>query len=353
MMYPDTFERVVGHEVPIRALQSAYRSERLHHAYLFQGSDGIGKRRVARALAALLQCEAAQAQPERTDACGECRACRNVAVGSHPDVQIIEPDGRFIKIDQVRALQQQTRFRPYEGTKRVFIIDGAERMREEAANALLKTLEEPGGQSMFCVISAQPQLLLSTVRSRCQPLRFAPLSTASVVEVLVGLQSDKREGGGVATGVREGAAAASGGSVARALQLLESPVFQRRDELLGQVLSLQWSRAGDVLDLAQSLAARRDELDDVLDLLLLVYRDASLLAAGAGDAQRNAAGLEALVDELSSASTPSALVSVVEAITRTRRWLQGNVNARMVMERLLLDIVAARRPDGALAQRPA
>ena len=320
------FDDVRGHARPVEVLQRAIRTDRLHHANLLTGPEGVGKRRVAFAAAALVNCES----PTDGQPCGTCRSCTKLRAGSHPDVEVIEPDGRWIKIEQVRAIASKTRFRPYEGRRRVFIIEGAERMREEAANALLKTLEEPGGETVFFVITAQPHRLLSTIRSRCQPLRFAPLDDDDVRMML--------EADGVDADAARSAAALARGSMARARRALDSPVFSASGEWLERVAHASTNGPMAVLDLAESIARAKDDMHDVLDWLRTVWRDLALRAAGASPERRVYGDAVAQV-EAAAQRSPRDLAADIDRIDEAERALLGNVNPTMVWENLLLDLL--------------
>lgn len=328
------FGDIVGHDRQTRALRRAWASERLHHAYLVRGPSGIGKRAVGWALAALVNCHSPEGEGEEADACGRCPSCLKLKGGQHPDVSQIEAEGRAIKIDQIRAVQSATRFRPYEGRARVFIIERAETLRVEAANALLKTLEEPRGDTMFVVVSDQPHRLLTTIVSRCQPLRFGPLSPDDVAEAL-------RRSGHSAT-LDPAIARLSAGSVGRALALTESSVYAQRRETIQRWCALAEGADADALGWAEEIARARDEHRELLGLLRSVVRDAVLLGGGASDER------VLHVDELARLSGwgertgLAALLSLSEAIDESERWLDGNVNARMVFERLFLNVRHAR-----------
>jgi DNA polymerase-3 subunit delta' len=151
------------------------RSPRLASTLLFCGPPGSGRRAAATALAQALLCESPPESP-----CGACAACRRVASGRHPDFNVWEAEGREVKVDQARALRSLTQMRPFEARLQVHLIPEAERMNEEASNALLKTLEEPSPRAVLILLAASPALLLPTIRSRCQTVRFPPLSADSV-----------------------------------------------------------------------------------------------------------------------------------------------------------------------------
>jgi DNA polymerase-3 subunit delta' len=182
------FSDVIGHERTIAQLRAAVRHDRLAHAYLFYGEEAIGKRLVAIRLAQALNCEQPPAGDE-LDACGRCQACRHIEAHTHPDVYLIEPDQELanpqIKIEQIRALEEHTIYRPLMGLYKVWIIDDAHRMTLGAANALLKTLEEPPGQGLFILVTSRPSALPPTIRSRCQTVRFTPPARTQVEAALI------------------------------------------------------------------------------------------------------------------------------------------------------------------------
>ncbi|OGP91773.1 MAG: DNA polymerase III subunit delta' [Deltaproteobacteria bacterium RBG_16_54_18] len=170
---------VVGHERPVGIIRRAIEIGRVHHAYLFTGMEGIGKKVVAMNMAKALNCER-----QDGDACDQCAACRRIDKGVYPDCITVNPDGAVIKIEQVRGLQQEIAFKPFEARWRVVIIDGAERLTRASANALLKTLEEPPPQTTLILIAAAIEGLPATVLSRCQRIRFTPLTDEEVKKVL-------------------------------------------------------------------------------------------------------------------------------------------------------------------------
>jgi len=173
------FADVVGHERPRQILRRLIETGRVHHAYLFTGMEGIGKRLVALNMAKALNCA-----DQAGEACDRCRSCQLIGKGMHPDLILINPTGESIKIEQIRELERSIAFKPYEARWRVILIDGAERLTKEAANALLKTLEEPPPWTVIILVALAVEGLPPTVPSRCQRIRFSPLSDAEVKKVL-------------------------------------------------------------------------------------------------------------------------------------------------------------------------
>ncbi|MEA3470707.1 MAG: DNA polymerase III subunit delta', partial [Thermodesulfobacteriota bacterium] len=201
-----SFSDIYGQERQKAVLKSAMERGRVSHAYLFHGMKGVGKKTTAEIFAKALNCE-----EEGFDSCDSCSSCVKMDHGNHPDFVLIEPEGFFIKIEAVRGLQGQIKFRPFEGKKRVFVIADAERMNSPAANALLKTLEEPTSSNILILISSRPHELPRTVVSRCQRLRFNPLSRDVISTFLRDSYSVDEEAARLI-------ASSSGGSIGRALE---------------------------------------------------------------------------------------------------------------------------------------
>lgn len=183
-----TFRDIQGHERPIRWLQTAVTNHHLGHAYLFHGDEGIGKRLVALAFSKFLYCEQPVEGP-RPDACGVCRSCHQVEQGTHPDFLLIRAEDEQkqspkIKIDQIRSLEHFVIYRPLVGLHKICLIDQADTMTVEAANALLKTLEDPPDHCVFFLTSSRPEHMLATIRSRCMTIRFSPLSLVDTMNFL-------------------------------------------------------------------------------------------------------------------------------------------------------------------------
>jgi DNA polymerase-3 subunit delta' len=207
---------IKGHASLRRLIARAVARDTLPPCLVLTGPDGVGKRRVAMAVAELLNCDALALPQAGTaaspDACGQCGTCLRIARGVHVDVIIIEPgETGSIKVDAVRTAVSQTAFRPFEGRRRVVIIDDADRLVPEAQNALLKTLEEPPSASVFLLVTSRPHLLLATVRSRCPELRFGGLPSDEIAHLLVTRHQFERT-------AALAAAASADGSVARALE---------------------------------------------------------------------------------------------------------------------------------------
>src|SRR5574341_1215304 len=179
-----SFAKLIGNQRNKEILQRLLGRGRLNSTLIFAGPDGVGKRQFALTLAKAANCRKAPAPSYALDSCDECPVCRRIDAGTYGDVTVIRPDGQFIKIAQTRELAEEVYTRPREGRQRFFIIDEADRLREEAANSLLKTLEEPPPTSTLILLTARPDALLLTIRSRAQRLNFAALSVAEMEKFL-------------------------------------------------------------------------------------------------------------------------------------------------------------------------
>jgi DNA polymerase III subunit delta' len=275
------FRDVVGHDRLISLLKRSIAGATLPPSLLFTGPAGIGKLKTARALAQRLNCPT----PRPDDACGECSACSRIARGIHPDVALLQPgDTGVIRIEQVRDVIDRAAYRPFEGRRRVVIVDDADALMDQAQNALLKTLEEPSPSSVFILITARPDVLRPTVRSRCPQLRFRPLSVDDLAAALMARGYAEREAHAVA--------ATAEGSLGQALAMSAGDLVQARDvahRALTQA-SAQHDPARKI-DAAKILlentgsggAADREQLATHLRAMASLLRDAEVLATGADD----------------------------------------------------------------------
>ncbi|HEX8097994.1 MAG TPA: AAA family ATPase, partial [Pyrinomonadaceae bacterium] len=188
------FDRLVGNQRVKETLRRVLKAGRAPGALLFAGEDGVGKKLFALELAKALNCRA----PEGFEACDRCSSCARInqstfpaytseddnkerlVWSNHTDVGVVRPYKKVIRVAPMRELEREANFRPYEGAARVFVIEDADRLNESSSNALLKTLEEPPRTTHLVLVTSRPDALLRTIRSRCQVVRFAPLSPAEI-----------------------------------------------------------------------------------------------------------------------------------------------------------------------------
>ena len=334
------FRSITGHQRILTLLSRSIARGTLPPAVLLAGPAGIGKRRVALSVAEALNCLEPQAGDFEIDACGACTACRRIVRGVHPDVIVIEPgDMGSIKIEQIRDVIDRAAYRPFEGKRRVVIVDHADALVPAAQNALLKTLEEPPSASCFVLVSSSPDALLPTVRSRCSLLRFAPLSSAEVAGVLMRDHDYSEEDA-------RAAAAEAGGSVGDALaagsvDLVEARSVARR-VLEGAARTADPARRIDLArDMAPTKATRvgeRDHLAVILRMMASLVRDVSILAM-AGDARTLAnPDLQRELEPLTRTYGPDRAARAFAALDRALAELERNVSPKVLADWLVLQL---------------
>ena len=312
-----TFTDILGQPQAVDVLQRAATGDRVAGAYLFSGPEGVGKATCARVLAAALNCETVPGlgchDTER------CSSCHKFLQGTHPDLIQLSPDGQFIKIDQVRALEELLSFAPHEGRHRLVLIDGADRLNTNAANALLKSVEEPRPRTLFVLVSSAAHRVTATLVSRCQRVRFVPLEQEVVLSILAGkeLEADEAQ--------LQAAASYCEGSAGRALRLLEGDQFATLERLVdGLVEASRGDRTTQIFDVALEAGRERQVINDALDLLRIRLRDA-LLGRGDGPAL----------------STDAAL-GQLHAVDEAQAAVRGNVHATLALENLMLKMRECR-----------
>jgi len=321
-----TFAQIIGHDRQKNILRRALTSGRLAHAYLFAGPDGVGKRLMAIALARVLFC----AHGTR---CGECTTCRKLDHRNHPDLHVLEPDGSSIKIEQVRALQRDLSLRPLEASRKVCLIEAADTMTVAAANALLKTLEEPRGDTVLLLLSSQPQRLLETIRSRCQLLRF----TRQPLELVRDNLSQQL---GVADAEAHVLAALSEGSFKKAFGKDRQLYLEERRRLLKTLTALSAGSILQVLEFAEQLAGDKVTLPDILEIFQAFYRDVLFTLHGRDASELVNLDLCEKVQRVADREDVPSVLAKLDALGGARRQLERNLNPQLVMEVLLLRLAA-------------
>ncbi len=322
---------VIGHEWAVLSLDRAVADDRPAHAYLISGPPHIGKATLARSLALALNCRSADsARP-----CGQCRSCQLINAGKHPDVQLIEPDGARVKIDQVRALQHDLALRPVEGRYRVAIFDQFEVATTEAQNALLKTLEEPPDYVVLIVLTSDPELLLPTIVSRCQQMVLRPLTIAQVREAVINKWN-------VAASQANLLAHLSGGRLGWAVNAANDPaIMPARAKYLDDLQTLLKADRVTRFAYAEDLTKKSDLARDAIDLWRTWWRDVLLASSGSSAELINvdrADQIQALAQQVDLSQAKAA----ADACGRALWQMDRNVTARLVVEVLLLDFPHVR-----------
>jgi len=342
-------DQIIGQKNALEMLRRMGDTDRVPHGLLFQGPDGCGKASVAMAFAARLMCE----RDDRP--CGECESCRLIETRGHPDLLVVhrlpkkpnasatagDPEDlkQFIVVDQIRELTRVAGMAPRRGARRVFIIDPADQMNNEAQNALLKTLEEPPGRAVLILVVSRPHLLLPTVRSRCFVVGFAALRVSELAASLVERGFDEAEA--------TTRAALAEGRPGRALDLDLQQLQDKRDRLLGDLESLAASPSA-VVDLARmaSVIAGKTQTHLLanLEMLETLLRDAARAGQFEDDPALVHADLAVRLRALGRRIGPERAASLVASVERLRRDLRLNVNRTLVAESILAAVAGGPIP---------
>ncbi|MFH1382580.1 MAG: DNA polymerase III subunit delta' [Chloroflexota bacterium] len=335
---------VIGQTKAVALLERSLQRGSLAHAHLFVGPSHVGKMTLALNLAQALNCTGT------TPPCGECASCQKILSMRHADVQVIglgrngdTTEARSkteISIEQIRDLQHTASLPPFEGRYKVFIIEQAELLSSEAANCLLKTLEEPADKVVFILLTANERRLLTTVVSRCQRLELLPLPAAQIGAALVDSWKIEPEKAALLARLAHGCL---GWAISAAV---DDSLLQRRAERLDEWLNIiradNEERFAGAARLATQFGQSRDSVREKLDLWLDWWRDLLLTKVGCTDAVTNIDRLATLT-EMSRGYTLAQMNMVSRSIQLAERQLRMNANPRLVLEVLMLDIPPAAK----------
>lgn len=368
MTQRSVFDDLLGQPKVASFLSAAVRSGAVSHAYLFVGASGAGKKTAAKALACAVVCD--------DGGCGTCPACQRVRKGHHPDVRTYQPEGAATyMVEQMRDLIHDVTLSPIEAKRKVYVIDRAEALGPQAANALLKTLEEPPADAVLVLLATTFDAVIPTIASRCQVVRFSRISPTTAVAMLV-----QRAGVGELE-ARE-ALAAAGGVVPRALDFLRSGErHEMRAHVLGVLKDLGTMDAHDVMVSARTLLAsvkapleelkavqaaelkdrtdflggkastkpieerhkreltarEREGVNEVLNVAESWLRDCLTLSVAAGELVENADAVDTM-EEIAAVITPAAGLRAIAAVSEARRRVAANVSPQLALEAMLFDI---------------
>ncbi|HQR35183.1 MAG TPA: DNA polymerase III subunit delta' [Blastocatellia bacterium] len=332
-----SFAKLIGNERNKQILQRMLTNGRVSGTMIFAGPDGVGKRQFALTLAKAANCQKASGNSFATDSCDVCAVCRRIDEGVYGDVTTIQPDGQFIKIAQTRELAEEVYYRPREGRQRFFIIDDADRLRDEAANSLLKTLEEPPPTSTLILLTSRPNSLLQTIRSRSQRISFAPLPVAEMERFLA--ENYPRPAADTALLAR-----VSEGRIGQATAF-DLSVYRQERRTLIELLELM-ARGQDrfrLLKAAEYIGKKeRDEFEKELDLLISLLRDVFLLSGGNSPEQIVNVDVADRLQQLAAKIGLQRVTSWSERISEVRKNLRVNINRQVAMEAALLDLAEER-----------
>ncbi len=316
-----SFQDIKGQDKPIQLLREYIKGSRLEGSYLFVGEEGIGKKLVAQTLAKALNCD-----NQTTESCDKCVSCLKIENSRHPDVHIIDgniagEDGDSIKIEYIRQMQKEISLRAYEGRKKVFIIDNAHNLTADAANSLLKILEEPPSGTVIILISAKPALLFKTITSRCKVMKFYPLGRAKLED---SLKKDFRLDNNLAHYL----AYFCEGRIGRALRLKDTDILREKNAVIETFTSAK--RAG----LSRIATETRDDMRTQLNILAGWFRDLHLVKIGTPYQELINLDRKEELLKLMHRYTFVDLYEIMNSISKSLLYLERNINMKLLLSNL-------------------
>ena len=317
-----SFKNIKGQGSALKFLKGSLENDRISHAYIFLGPSGVGRKLTAVNFAKAVNCSSASGQ----DSCDICQSCRKIDSSNHPDVLILKPEkeSSAIKIEKVRELIKDIGLKPYEGRKKVYIIDGADLMKHEASAAVLKTLEEPPTDAVMILLAENLGSLLRTIVSRSQVVRFYPLGAGEVKDILVKEYSIEDSKAHILSHLFSG-------RLGEALKYKDDDYFAKRSSLIEGL-------AGMTFFDEDFEKISKEDLRLYLDMMLSWYRDIIASKIGLDDEQLINADRKEMIRAESSILGADYLSSVIDQIISTNSYLDQNANPKLAMSMLATTI---------------
>ncbi|MBL8014155.1 MAG: DNA polymerase III subunit delta' [Candidatus Omnitrophica bacterium] len=300
----------------LERFQTISSQGRMAHAYLFIGPAFSGKSTTVNAIARMLNCE----QPGGQFFCGQCASCRKIESGNHPDIYRLETGlGETIKIEDIRAFIQRCTLRSFEAKWKVFTITNAERLTKEAANALLKTLEEPHKQTLIFLTTSVAELCLDTIKSRCHAIHFFPMSLRRLTQMMIDNYSLDEVSA-------QSLAFFADGSYQRAKNLHESKFHLQKNKMIDEMVM---RRSSD--EFIRKTLSDKEHTKTLLDVLLSFFRDMALLKSGVDESFLANRDRVRDLKSLSNGFTFDHVMKIVDEIINAMRLFKDNLNVKMSM----------------------
>jgi len=322
-----SFSGIIGHKQIINSLQTAIRQERLAHAYIFQGQAGIGKALVAMEFVKAINCKTLL-----DDGCEKCQSCVKIKNNNHPDVFLLEPTGKSIKNKEIEDFQKELSLKPYESTKKIFIIKDSDTMTTSAQNRILKVLEEPPEYAIIIFISENPQNLLPTIKSRCQLIKFNRLSNENIINFLEKHHKVKHEEAVLLS-------IFSDGSISKAVNLLESEEFKtRRETTINVIDEIIRGDKLKLLDYRSFFEDNKDVIIEILDFIIIWLRDIMLFKES--DTKKYLFNQDKIntIKIHSNHIEYDKIIKSIDLVMDTKKNIEKNVNFGLCIETMLLNL---------------
>lgn len=322
------FKDIIGQESIKKHLQTAIKTGNLSHAYIINGEYGSGRQTIASALAKTIQC---QSKTDDTDACGVCTSCKQAESHNHPDIKYITHDKTSISVNDIREqLNNDISIKPYSSEYKIYIIPDANKMTEQAQNALLKTIEEPPVYAIIILLTENCDSLLPTIRSRCVTLTMNPIEKDKICTYLENKFQLEPEQAQIAANYCQG-------NIGKAIRFASSSDFiEMKNQVLKLLKNLDSMDIASIIDTIKEFSTHKNDINDYLDLMLLWYRDVLMFKV------TKDANLLLYNDEYSAISEQATkrdyenIENIIAAIDKAKVRLKANVNFDVTIELMIL-----------------
>lgn len=320
--------QIIGHESIMEHLQNAIQAKKISHAYLFQGEEGMGKKLIASVFAKTLQCEEGGIEP-----CNHCISCMQMDSGNHPDIIWVTHEKASIGVDDIRLqVNGDIMVKPYNSRYKIYIIDEAEKLTEQAQNALLKTIEEPPEYAVIILLANNINSILSTILSRCVQLNLKPVDKNIIKEFLMIKYKIPDYAASVAADF-------SGGNVGKAIKYASSEEFMRiKDNVLHLLKYIDDMEVYEVIAGLKTFSEGKAVINDYIDLMVLWYRDVLMFKATADPNLLLYKEELSFIRKQSNKISYEGLEKIISAMEKAKVRLKANVNFDIAIELMLLTI---------------
>lgn len=322
------FNNIVGHEQVIEHLQNAVSKNKVSHAYIFHGEKGAGKKLLANTFAKTLQCE-----KKGTNPCGSCKACMQTESGNHPDIIRVTHEKVSLGVDDIRTqVNGDIAIRPYSGPYKIYIIDDAAKMTEQAQNALLKTIEEPPEYAVIILLAENLRSLLPTILSRCIVLDLKTIHSDLIKEYLMREYQVPDYAAGIS-------AAFSQGNIGRAIKYAVSDDFvEIKDYILHILKYIDDMEIDEIMEAVKHLSSNKMEINDYIDLMILWYRDVLMFKVTKNPNLLLYKEEYKYISRQASTRDYEGIENIIQAMEKAKIRLNANVNFDTAMELMLLTL---------------
>ena len=331
------FSHIIGHEQIIKHLKNAIGLGKVSHAYIFSGEDGAGKNMLANAFAMSLQCEelgqASKPQEDQINACGTCKSCNQATSDNHPDIIRVTHVKASIGIDDIRIqVNNDIQIKPYSSPYKIYIIDEAEKLTEQAQNALLKTIEEPPRYAVVILLTNNSNALLQTILSRCVTLKLNAVDKEPIKKILMSKYQVPDYQAELSTVFAQG-------NVGKAIQYASSDDFAvLKEDVLHLLKHIDEMELYEIIDSLKKISEQKGRIYDYLDLIMLWYRDVLMFKVTMDPNQLIYKSECANITKQANIRSYEGLERIIAAIEKAKVRLNSNVNFDIVIELMLFTI---------------